>query len=374
MDDKTRATSRSASMTVVFAPDSFKGTVSAVDAARHLAGGWASVRPDDRLVLRPTADGGEGTIDALTAAHPGSLRHTRLVTGPDGRPVEADWLLLPDGTAVVEAAQTSGLPLMSRLDATGAGSLGLGELLSEVAGRVDVSRVLVALGGTACTDGGAGALIGLGARLVDDRGVPVPAGGAGLSTLDHVDLTSIVALPADGVSCLVDVTAPLLGPHGAARQFAPQKGADQPEVMLLDAALARWSDLLGGDPDAPGAGAAGGLGFGLASGWGARLEDGAAMIAEEIGLSAAIATADVVVTGEGRFDDQSLRGKVVGHLLDLAGRGTACTVVVAGSAASAAPGGTHLIQLARSSPDPPGRRWAIPRGGSTTPAHWPPVS
>src|SRR5919202_1226397 len=192
---------------IVIAPDSLKGTLDAAAAADALAAGWRAERPDDELLTVPLADGGEGTLDALGHDLPASCWRTAPVTGPDGRPVEAAWLLLPDGTAVVEMARAAGLPLLERPD--------------------------------------------------------------------RVDLTGLTPPPPGGVQCLVDVTAPLLGPLGAAGQFGPQKGASPAQVAELDAALARLADLLGGDREAPGAGAAGGTAYGFAAAWGAQFVSGA---------------------------------------------------------------------------------------------------
>lgn len=325
-------------LTVVVAPDSYKGTIGAGDAAQALAAGWRTVRPHDRLELRPMADGGEGTIEVLLAAHPAATRERSVVTGPDGRPVAAEWLLLPDGTAVVELARSSGLPLMAELDALGATTTGLGELLREASARAGVERLLVALGGSASTDGGAGALVALGAVLLDGAGTALPPGGEALSRLERIVLDGLAAPPAGGVICLVDVTAPLLGPRGAAPVFGPQKGATEEQVVRLEAGLGRWARMLGGDPDRPGTGAAGGTAYGLVAGWGAGLRGGASSLADAIGLAETIGQADLVVTGEGRFDAQSLGGKVVGHVLELArGHGRAVAVVAGSASVEGAP-------------------------------------
>jgi glycerate kinase len=190
--------------------------------------------------------------------------------------------------------------------------------------------LLLTLGGSATTDGGTGALAALGARFLDADGAELPPGGAALARLHRVDLTELTAPPSGGVQCLVDVTAPLLGPLGAAGQFGPQKGASPAQVVELDAALSRLADLLGGDPDAPGAGAAGGTAYGFAVCWGAEFVSGAAAVAAAAGLDDALAGAGLVITGEGQFDAQSLRGKVVGDLLDRAGRVGVPVAVVAG--------------------------------------------
>jgi glycerate kinase len=318
------------SMKIVVAPDSFKGTLSARGAAEAIALGWTRVHPGDEIVLLPQADGGEGTLDAVEAAVPSAVRRSAgEVTGPDGSPTPGEWLELPGGIAVVELAQASGLPLMAAADARGATTRGLGQVL-RAAVENGATSVIVGLGGSASTDGGAGALAALGLRLSDAAGADVPDGGAALAALHSVDTTGLVAPPAGGVALLSDVDAPLLGPRGAAAVFGPQKGASAADVVELDAALARFAAVLGGDPGAAGAGAAGGTGFGLATAWGATLESGADYIAALSGIDDAIAGADLLLLGEGRFDSQSLGGKVVGQLLARAAASGVPVGVIAG--------------------------------------------
>jgi glycerate kinase len=355
---------------VVIAPDSFKGTLGAAPAADALAAGWRAARPDDEVLTLPLADGGEGTLDALGHDLPAACWRSEPVTGPDGRPVDAAWLLLPDGTAVVEMARAAGLPLLEQPDPLGATTRGLGELLAAVVADHGVQRVMLTLGGSATTDGGTGALAALGARFLDADGAELPPGGGALTRLATVDLSGLTPPPPGGVQCLVDVTAPLLGPLGAAGQFGPQKGATPEQVTLLDGALARLADLLGGDRDAPGAGAAGGTAYGFAVAWGARFVSGAQAVAAAAGLDAALAGAGLVVTGEGQFDAQSLRGKVVGDLVDRAGRAGVPVAVVAGRVD--ADGGELPVQRALSLTDLAGSvasamaepaRWLTEAGG-----------
>jgi glycerate kinase len=306
------------SPSIVIAPDSFKGSLSARDVADAIAAGWRSVRPDDTLTLVPQADGGEGTLDAVEAAVPASVRRSAgLVTGPDGRPTPGEWLELPDGSAVIELAQSSGLPLMNALDPLGSTTRGLGEVV-RAALDAGATSLVIGLGGSASTDGGSGALAALGLRLSDDAGLPLPEGGAALARLSSVDRGELLPAPPGGVLLLSDVTAPLLGQTGAAAVFGPQKGAGPDDVALLDAALAVLAEHLGGDPTLPGTGAAGGTGYGFHAAWGARLESGADYLARLGGLDAAIDGADVLLLGEGRFDSQSLGGKIVGQLLQSA--------------------------------------------------------
>ena len=240
-------------MRVVIAPDSFKGSIGAAGAAAALAAGWRTARPGDEVLLVPLADGGEGTLDVLAAAVPGARWHTARVTGPGGDPADCPWLELPDGTAAVELARASGLPMLARLDPLGAQTTGLGEVIGQAL-DAGARRLVIALGGSASTDGGAGALSALGARFTGAAGQPLTAGGGALRDLAAADLAGLRPPPAGGVSCLSDVRAPLLGPGGAAAVFGPQKGASPAQVAQLEHGLARLAGVLGGDPAAPGAG------------------------------------------------------------------------------------------------------------------------
>ena len=296
---------------VVIAPDSFKGTASAADAASALAAGWRAVRPADDLVLRPMADGGEGTLEAFETAVPGARRMPITVRGPVSAPVETHWLLLPDGTGVVELAATSGLTLLDPLEPLDAHTAGFGEAIA-AALDAGVQRLFLALGGSASTDGGVGALSVLGGAFLDAARRPVRLGNRGLGRLARVDLAGLRTLPPGGAVILGDVTNPLLGELGAAAVFGPQKGADAATVEVLESNLARLARLVPAPARAfaatPGAGAAGGAGFGLLA-WGASMGGGASLVARAVGLDDAIAGADLVITGEGRFDGQSEAGK-----------------------------------------------------------------
>ena len=286
-------------LSVIVAPDSFKGSISARDAAAAIARGWSTARPHDAITQLPQADGGEGTLDAVETAVAGSQRRwVRGVSGPDGAAVDASWLSLPDGTAVVELAQSSGLPLMRSLDPLGATTRGLGEVVRAVL-ATSPRRLLIGLGGSASTDGGLGVL----------------------AAVPTVDLEVVL---------LTDVTAPLLGPTGAAAVFAPQKGATPAQVVELQHRLEELAQRLGGDPQAVGAGAAGGTAYGLATAWGARIVSGSEHIAVLTGLDTAMSAADAAVTGEGRFDAQSMGGKTVGRVLDSAGRHAVACALIAG--------------------------------------------
>lgn len=321
-----------AQLSVVIAPDSFKGSLGAAEAAAAIARGWALVRPNDRVTLLPQADGGEGTLAAMAAAVTGAVRHeVGDVTGPDHRPTPGAWLELPGQVGVVELAQCCGLPLMAAPDPLGATTRGLGEVIRHAMGA-GMTSLVVGLGGSASTDGGAGVLAALGLELLDARGAPLADGGGALTGLHRVERTRLLPPPPGGVVLLADVTAPLLGPTGAVRAFGPQKGATPGDLRVLEAGLTRLSSIVGGDPTMPGSGAAGGTGFGLVAAWGATLESGARRIQRLTGLHDALDWADVVLTGEGRFDATSLTGKVVGELL-LAARGRVPVGVIAGQVA-----------------------------------------
>lgn len=333
---------------IVMAPDSFKGTLSARDAATALADGWRSVRPEDDVVEAPMADGGEGTLDSIAAAVAGAVRVPVTVPGHDGAPVEASWLRLPAPDAagghaaggasghaagsvgavgVVELAQTSGIELLGgHLRPQTASTLGFGVAIADAL-AAGVSRLVLAIGSSASTDGGVGVLRALGARFTDAAGAPIGDGVAGLEQLVTVDLEALAALPPGGVRVLTDVTNPLLGPRGAASVFGPQKGLDAGGVVRADAALARLAGLVQRfDPARPGAGAAGGTGWALGV-WGAELVPGAPEIAALTGLTDRTASAGLVITGEGSYDSQSAAGKVPAFVASLApGR----TALVAG--------------------------------------------
>ncbi|MDJ1114293.1 glycerate kinase [Microbacterium dauci] len=296
---------------VVIAVDSFKGSIAAAAAAEALAAGWHETDPHAEIVLRPMADGGEGTLDAFAAAVPGAVRHPVRVHGPRGDLVDAAWLELPDGTGVVELASTSGIELLGETRLPwDADTTGFGEAIA-AALDAGVRRLVLGIGSSASTDGGSGMLRALGARFRDADGVDTGRGARGLAAVAAVDRSRLRALPADGVLVLSDVTNPLTGSNGAASVFGPQKGLTNTDIPAADAALRRFGRLLAPelDPELPGAGAAGGTGFALAA-WGAVLRPGAGEVAELIDLAGAASAASVVVTGEGSFDTQSAAGKV----------------------------------------------------------------
>lgn len=323
-------------MRVVIAPDSFKGTIDAEAAARALAEGWASERPDDEILCLPMADGGEGTLEAVSAAIDGTRLHPVRVIGPDDSPVEAAWLELPGGEAVVELACASGiLHLGDRLRPESAHSYGFGQAL-RAASEAGATAIHAAIGGSASSDGGAGLLRALGAAVSDDDAsrrdaLGLPGRCAG------IDLSRLRTLPPGGVRIWSDVTNPLLGPAGAVAVFGAQKGVTPEMMPRLEARLAGFADEVERSlgrriRDLPGAGAAGGAGFGLLA-WGGVVESGSRAVARLLGLPAALVGADAVITGEGRYDAQTASGKVVSEVLGLADAaedGPALRAVVAG--------------------------------------------
>jgi glycerate 2-kinase len=331
-------------MRIVVAPDSFKGSIGAAAAAAALARGWSAMRPADEIIELPLADGGEGTLAVLARATPAARWHQARVSGPGSAQVTADWLELAGNVAVIELAAAAGLTQLARLLPLLAHSHGVGELIGHALDG-GARRVIVGLGGSACTDGGTGALAALGARFLDAAGNDLPRGGGPLGRLAAIDLAGLRAAPSGGVSCLSDVRAPLLGPAGAAAVFGPQKGAGPADVALLDAGLARLAELLGGDPGQPGSGAAGGTGYGLAAAWGARLLPGAAELARIAGLPAALAGASLVITGEGRYDLTSATGKVTSAVLSAARRARVPAAVVAGQLSAQPPAEVRAVEL-----------------------------
>ena len=227
---------------------------------------------------------------------------------------------------------------MAALDPLGAQTAGTGELIADAI-DAGARRIVIALGGSASTDGGTGALAALGARFLDGAGRELPLGGGALRDLASADLTGLRAPPPGGVACLTDVRAPLLGPGGAAAVFGPQKGADPAQVAILEAGLTRLALVLGCDPGAEGAGAAGGAGYGFAGAWGADITPGAAELCRIAGLDQELSRADLVLTGEGRYDATSADGKITGAVLAAAARAGVPAALVAGVIAADPPQG-----------------------------------
>lgn len=304
-------------MKIVLAPDKFKGSLTAPEVADALAEGIREVLPEAELVLVPVADGGEGTVSAALGA--GFSPHRAVVSGPTGQPLAAEFAVdSGSGRAVVEMAAASGLDVLPNgvKDARNATSLGTGQLI-RAALDTGAREIVLGVGGSACTDGGAGMLQGLGARFTDDAGNDLPLGGAALARTADADLSGLDArLDAATLVLAADVDNPLLGERGAAAVFGPQKGATPSDVAELDAALARFAEVLGAAmggrakaaKDAPGAGAAGGVGY-AALALGAQRRRGIDVVVEFTGLRSKLEGAALVVTGEGSLDAQSLSGK-----------------------------------------------------------------
>ncbi len=335
---------------IVCAPNAFRGTIGAADAARALSLGVADSGGD--AVRTPMADGGDGTLEILLAAAPLSRAETLRVHGPLGGGLLARLGWIEPGIAVVELAEAAGLRRLSRPNrALLASSRGAGEL---IAGALDrgARRIVVGVGGSACTDGGAGLLMALGARLLNARGRPIGWGGGALLDLHSADLAQLDArLQGVQIEVATDVISPLLGEEGAVTVFAPQKGATPAERGQLEAGLERLCCVLERDAGVAaslrllaGAGAGGGSGYGL-SAIGGELVGGAALVADAIDLDRAIRSADLVITGEGRLDLQTAAGKAPMEVARRAAqRGVPC-VAVAGSVEGIPEGFAGAISL-----------------------------
>jgi glycerate kinase len=311
-------------MRIVIAPDKFKGSLSAPDVCKHLEKGLQRGAGGNLEVVRiPVADGGEGTVDAAVGS--GFTRRTATVSGPAGQPAEADFAVRGH-EAVIEMAAASGLALLPQVlgggqpdsaCATTATSLGTGELI-RAALDAGCRRIVLGVGGSANTDGGAGLLQGLGARFLDSRNNELPPGGAALANLHSIDFTHFEPRLVETRFVLAsDVDNPLLGAQGAAAVFGPQKGATPQDVDMLDAALARFVEVLAREigfraikaAEAPGAGAAGGVGYAAIAALAATRRPGIDVVLEFTELEQRLAGADLVITGEGSLDEQSLLGK-----------------------------------------------------------------
>ena len=324
-------------MRFVAAPNAFKGSWGAPEAAAAIARGIRKVFPDAEVIEVPVADGGDGTVAALVAAQRGELRQVE-VEGPLGDPVSASFGLVAGGTAVVELASASGLALLppERLDPRSASTYGFGELL-RAAREAGAGRIIAGIGGSATNDGGAGMAQALGYRLVNRSGVELERGGAALARLERIDASAVDPAWRDvAVEVATDVTNPLCGPEGATAVYGPQKGATPEMIPELDAALENLARVaardLGRDVAAlPGAGAAGGTGAGLAAFLDARLVAGARLVVEATGLDRALEGAVCVFTGEGRVDLQTTFGKAPAEVARRARAAGVPAVLLAGS-------------------------------------------
>ena len=325
-------------MKIVIAPQTFKGAVSALGAARAIERGILAALPEAETVLVPVADGGDGTLDALVDSTGGKV-FCSTVTGPLGRPLEAEWGVMGDGqTAVVEMARASGLALVPprRRDPRITTTQGTGQIIKEALDR-GFTRIIVGLGGSATNDGGSGMAAALGARFLDADGLLIPIGGAALARLAHIDASKLhPELTSATIIGATDVTNPLCGPRGASAIYGPQKGASPEVVAELDAALENFAKVLRQDlgqdvAERRGAGAAGGLGAGLMAFAGAELRSGIDMVCDVLGFDAQLEGADLVVTGEGRADHSTIFDKApVGVARRAMARGVP-TILLAGS-------------------------------------------
>ena len=322
-------------MKIVIAPDSFKDSLSAEGVAAAIAQGIAGVLPQAEVVCCPMADGGEGTMEAIVAACHGEQRRLN-VRGPLGREVAAHWGWLAESrTAIIEMAQASGLQLLepSTRDACRTSTYGTGQLIG-AALDAGAERIILAIGGSATNDAGSGMLRALGLRTYDAQGAELEEGGLALCNVGRIDASQLdPRLAGVRLEVAADVDNPLCGSNGASAIFGPQKGASPEQVQLLDHALGHFADhcaqLLGRDVrDFPGCGAAGGMGFAAKAFFDAQFRPGIEVVA---GLEAAVQGADLVITGEGRFDAQTLRGKTPFGVARIAKRHGVPVVVLAGT-------------------------------------------
>ena len=332
-------------MKAVVAMDSFKGSLTSLEAGEAVREGILRAMPDARVTVRPLADGGEGTVEALTAGM-GGRRERVTVTGPIGRPVEAVYGILDGGrTAVMEMSAAAGLTLVpaGKRDPLRATTYGVGEMIRDAIGK-GCRRLIVGIGGSATNDGGAGMAAALGVRFFRADGEPyIPTGGT-LDQLARVDRSGLEpALAGVELTAMCDIDNPLCGPTGASAVFGPQKGAGPDMVPVLDRNLGHLADIMAEDlgrdlRDMPGAGAAGGLGFGVAAFFGGRLQMGIETVLDVAGFDHLLQGAWLVITGEGCIDGQSLRGKVVSGVARRAKAADVPTIAMVGDIGEGAGG------------------------------------
>ena len=329
-------------MKVVCAIDSFKGSISAIEAGEAAALGIRDAYPDAEVVICPVADGGEGTTDAIVSGAGGELRISR-VSDPLGRSVDASWGLLPSGAAVIEMSSAAGITLVSDAERNPLESdtYGVGELIISALDS-GVRNFLIGIGGSATNDGGVGMLRALGFAFLDKNGEPIGRGAGALARLAKIDISGADKRLAEcSFTVASDVKNPLTGLLGATYVYGPQKGVDEGTRPTLDGYLAHYASLTrsiipDADPDMPGAGAAGGLGFALTSYLGAKLRSGVDVVIEATGLEEKICDADFVITGEGRMDAQSAMGKLPAGIAALAKKYGKPVIALAGSVADGA--------------------------------------
>ncbi len=340
-------------MKIVIAPDSFKESLTAREACDAIARGVRRVLPDAQIDAIPMADGGEGTVDALIAATGGRLAQT-TVHGPLGEPIVASWGVLGDESrrvAVIEMAAASGLALVptERRNPLSTTTFGTGELIA-AALDAGLSRIIIGIGGSATVDGGAGAAQAIGVRFLDRSGQTLPPGlsGGGLADVAHIDISPRdPRLASIKIEVACDVTNPLCGPSGAAAVFGPQKGATPEQVAILDRNLSHLAEIIRRDlgkdvKDMPGAGAAGGLGAGLVAFFDATIRRGVDLVMDAVRFSERIVGADLIITGEGRIDAQSMMGKVIAGV---GNAGKAAGIPVIAMVGSIGPGAEQTLEI-----------------------------
>jgi len=324
-------------LNIVIAPDSFKESLSAAGVAQAIAAGIQSVIADAQTHCLPMADGGEGTLDAVLAVTGGEQRQLQVADAL-GRPRLAHWGWLPNQTAIIEMASAAGLEHIAAgdRDPARADTQGVGELLL-AALEAGAQHIVLTAGGSATNDAGSGMLRALGMGLLNDQGQTLPPGGLALQNLARIDNSMLASRLAETkITVATDVRNPLCGPDGASAIFGPQKGATPELVQSLDQALSQFANItaqsLGTDlQNHPGAGAAGGLGFAALAWLGARMRPGVEVVAELAGLHAAVAKADLVFTGEGRMDAQTLQGKTPWGVMRVARQYNVPVIAIAGS-------------------------------------------
>jgi len=340
-------------MKILIASDSFKGSATTMEVADNIAKGLLRVCPEIEIEKLPVADGGEGTVETLVAGMDGDFVQVE-VTGPLGERVKAKYGIIDDGMAIIEMAEASGLVLVDEemRNPTLTTTYGTGELILSALER-GLKRIYVGIGGSATNDGGMGMARALGYRFLDRDGNELPDGGGSLGQLDRIEVANVMPLLKDArITVMCDVENPLFGPDGAAFVYGPQKGADPDMVQLLDENLRHFSEILIRDMNAdvagiPGSGAAGGLGGGLMAFCGAELKPGIEMVLDILNFDGHLQDVDLVVTGEGRIDGQSAKGKVPAGVAKRAKKLNKPLVAIAGGVGEGAEGlysiGTDLI-------------------------------
>ena len=304
-------------MKIVTAIDSFKGSMTSIEAGNAFSDGFHRVFPDARIIVRPLADGGEGTVEALTNGMNGHLEHV-TVSGPFGQPIDCAYGLIQDSmTAVIEMSGAAGITLVPAedLNPLAATTYGVGEVIADAI-KKGCRRFIIGIGGSATNDGGAGMLQALGFGLLDDDGREIPRGAEGLEKLAVITTDQVIPELSEctfRIAC--DVTNPLCGSNGCSSVFGPQKGAGPEDIEKMDRWLARYAKVAralhpDADPEFPGTGAAGGMGFAFRTFLPAKLESGIQIVLEETRLESYLKDADLIITGEGRLDCQTAMGKV----------------------------------------------------------------